>query len=206
MVMANQDTTASAKSRAQRIRALNEINEVCSAYFHLIRPTNIAQDVPDILRSASSAISALTNRPLITPKGALKDTTGDTQAPEAAIEAHKQAFLAQSRAYYIGLYKLQERLKAEVEHLVTAGLIPSEISKEEERRQKQWEQEHGVAYNGGLGALDVGWLNSRAGGRGVEVGWERELVGEIKGKLETVAKATESHASQLGAGTNGVEG
>ena len=53
--------------------------------------------------------------------------------------------------------------------------------------------------NGGLGDLDVGWLNSRA--KDVGAGKERELVKELRELLEYYKKEKES-ATEIKAGGN----
>ncbi|KAI9678529.1 MAG: hypothetical protein M1822_007472 [Bathelium mastoideum] len=69
---------------------------------------------------------------------------------------------------------------------VSAGIV-GQRSREEEGRERE-----APVTNGGLGNLDVGWLNSR--GKGWERGKEAELMEEAKGLLEELVGRTEEKA------------
>lgn len=68
----------------------------------------------------------------------------------------------------------------EVEALEKAGVIPARVEKVEQARGRA------EVKNGGLGELDVGWLNART--RDVGVGKAGELVAEARRRLEERVK------------------
>ena len=166
-------------SPADRIRELSAINA----------------DVAAMLQSAGQAINSLTNRPL---KAAEEDE--DTQMTDdgkaATLEERKEVFAEHTKAYYTGLQAVIARLRRQAHALEEAGIISSEApALSSASQQKQVTSvsgsQRGQAVpaqdperitNGGLGNLDVGWLNSRGNKVGAEK--EGELVDEAKRLLE----------------------
>ncbi|KAF1984140.1 hypothetical protein K402DRAFT_406355 [Aulographum hederae CBS 113979] len=176
-------------SRSERIHTLNTINE----------------DIPALLAAASAAISTLTNRPSIPPrekappKEDLTDLTGGPvdefsstpPLPDSqALRSRKLAFLQHSHSFWTITSSVAERLLAEATLLEEAGLAapPSTRALDEERRAREREQK---IRNGGMGDMDVGYLNSRAGNAGMSVEKEGEVLREIGGLLEKALERKE---------------
>lgn len=165
---------------AERIRELSDINN----------------DVAAMLNSAGQAINALTNRPVTTSDGdaPMTDNASDS------IEAHKEAFIENSKAYFTSIQSVFARLRRQAYALEEAGIVEGEESKlgtaiprsttrvaEVDQRGMPGgapKQETDRITNGGLGKFDVGWLNSRGNKVGEEK--EAELVQEAKELLEDV--------------------
>lgn len=171
---------------ADRIRELSAING----------------DVAAMLESAGQAINSLTNRPL--NQGAEQD--GDTQMTDSTkcvtLEERKEAFKKHTTAYYTGLQAIVARLRRQAYALEEAGIIAAEAPALQQRQTapaaSPQRGQAGAApaheaeriTNGGLGNLDVGWLNSRGNKVGVEK--ENELVEDAKKLLEeALAKRSE---------------
>ncbi|EKG10804.1 Casein kinase substrate phosphoprotein PP28 [Macrophomina phaseolina MS6] len=155
---------------AEHIQELSKIKEPTSAN-NLFR----TQDVPKLLAAAGNAINALTNRPL--PSTLADDATASSTDP---LEARKQAYSTHTQTYFSCIRQIQENLMREVEALEKAGVIPARVEKVEQARGRA------EVKNGGLGELDVGWLNART--RDVGVGKAGELVAEARRRLEERVK------------------
>ena len=160
----------------------------------------IDAEVAAMLQSAGRAIDSLTNRPLKT----ITDGNDDTQMAESDIQAslddRKAAFKQHTEAYYIGLQSVTAQLKRQAYALEEAAIIASEapaLTVSSQQRQAAQTGNAGRAQpatggvqeveritNGGLGNLDVGWLNSRGNKVGAEK--ENELIKEAKMFLDDV--------------------
>jgi hypothetical protein len=103
---------------------------------------------------------------------ALSSASGD-EPQGSGVDARKEAFLAHVRDYFSTLKGLEKALEKQTIALEDAGIIPAE-------REQQF-VESGIA-NGGLGNLDVAWLNSRR--RDVGLGKEQELRAEANTWLD----------------------
>lgn len=174
-------------SAADRIRELSAINA----------------EVATLLQLAGQAINSLTNRPL--EKSTEDDDDEDTKMTEddalTSIDDRKAAFSQHTEAYYTTLQSLTARLRRQAYALEEAGIISSEApglsSSSQQQRQNapaagpgRTQAGEGTSSdseritNGGMGNLDVGWLNSRGNKVGVEK--EGELIGEARKMLEEV--------------------
>ncbi|TKA27960.1 hypothetical protein B0A50_04026 [Salinomyces thailandicus] len=143
-------------SPASRIRDLSSINE----------------DLTAILQYASAAIHALSPNP---------DPT-NTEAPPPNLDARKSDFETQSRHMFTALQSGTARLRRQVYALEEAGVITAQANMAAATgSQQQGEAEKLV--NGGLGGLDVGWLNSR----GNRVGGVKE--GELIEEAQDLARS-----------------
>lgn len=191
-------------SPADRVRELSAINA----------------EVPAMLSSAGNAISALTNSPL---PSASSDgdvsMNGDAHNP-ASVAEHKEAFTKNATAYFTHLQAIVARLRRQAYALEEAGIIAadaptlSNTSSIEQTQaipagqgagirrgapvapgmpQRQAQEEPERVTNGGLGNLDVGWLNSRANRVGKEK--EAELIAEARKMLEDVVEKESSNGS-----------
>lgn len=137
----------------------------------------ISAHVPGMLESAGKALNALTNSPL--------SKSGDGEAMEiengsisATVDRRKAAFEEHTKAYYTSLQAVVARLRRQAYALEEAGIIDPDKPDKTSGSAKETER----IMNGGLGNLDVGWLNSRGNKAGAEK--ENELVEEAKKLLE----------------------
>ena len=159
-------------SPASRIRELSAINA----------------DIPSMLEAAGKAVSALTNKPLIKSDGGDMDVDVEEGGKAATVEERKEVFAEQTKAYYTTLQAIVARLKRQAYALEEAGIIPAEAHTTLSSSAQNGQAGPAVAKeperitNGGLGNLDVGWLNSRGNKVGAEK--ESELVEEGNKLLE----------------------
>ncbi|KAK5691275.1 hypothetical protein LTR17_025722 [Elasticomyces elasticus] len=161
--MASQEITP-----ADRIRELNDISS----------------GVAEMLRHMGQAISALAPNP---------DEGGESMA------ARKATFDEHSKAAYTGVQAFQAKMRRQAYALEEAGIIAAEapvirVKSNQPQAQGPAAGRGGPAAagaqvveaervtNGGLGNLDVGWLNSR--GNKVVVEMESELLQEAKELLQ----------------------
>lgn len=154
----------------------------------------IDKDVTLILRSAGLAIQALTN-----PTNAAKD------ADPQSIESTKQAFEARSREFLHRAQAVEARLRRNVYALEEAGIIAAEQGVLDRAPAGTTGLAAGNAgasvmpiTNGGLGNLDIGWLNSRKDGVGMRK--EAELWGEARVQLERMQRAEKEDDMQTEGG------
>ena len=176
---------------ADRIRELSTINA----------------DVATMLQSAGQAINSLTNKPLNKSADGDEDTEMAEEGKVATLDDRKEAFAEHTRAYYTGLQTVVARLRRQAYALEEAGIIAAEapsLSAGAQQRQRSPTaargggqsaavpfQEGDRITNGGLGNLDVGWLNSRGNKVGAEK--EAELVEEAKELLEDTLAQERGH-------------
>lgn len=169
-------------SAADRIRELSSINA----------------EVATMLQSAGQAINSLTSRPLETPAERDEDTAMTESDDQTTIDDRKAAFTNHAEAYYTSLQSLTARLRRQAYALEEAGIVSAEapgLPSSSQQRQNAPvvgsgrpqsgvvpSQEPERVTNGGLGNLDVGWLNSRGNKVGVEK--ENELIREARKLLE----------------------
>ncbi|KAL1636343.1 hypothetical protein SLS58_009836 [Diplodia intermedia] len=153
---------------------------------HIQELSKIKEDVPKLLTAASHAINALTNRPL-----ASDSSTAEPSSTSDPLDARKEAYQTHTRTYFTLVREISNNLSREIGALEEAGVIPAKAEKIEQAQQQQQQQQQqqreggagGVEVkNGGLGELDVGWLNART--RDVGVGKAGELVSEARRRLE----------------------
>lgn len=173
-------------TKGGRIRELNSINA----------------DIPAMLQSAGQAINALTNRSLILPE------EGDENVQMAddtavGVEERKEAFGDATREYYTYLQAIVVRLKRQVYALEEAGIIAEHKPTAADAASKvavDTATGGGVPdkggpkagtriWNGGLGDLDVGWMNSRTNKVGAEK--EHELMEEARQLVQDELKRRE---------------
>ncbi|KAI9707476.1 MAG: hypothetical protein M1836_000437 [Candelina mexicana] len=166
----------------------------------------IDKDVVNLLRSAGSAVKALTNG------GALPT---ETVEQPAGIETHKANFRASAADYFTLLSSIDVRLRRQVYALEEADIISAETSKDSQislplpaafaaigggtagATTSQTASEKAAGADGSLGTLDVGWLNSRSDSVGKEMEaetWEkaRSFVQGMRGlSTETISAVQE---------------
>lgn len=180
-------------SPADRIRDLSLIND----------------EVAAILQSAGQAINSLTDRPLKREAAGDKDTHMEDEGGLACLQDRKDAFTEHTQAYYTHLQAVVARLRRHAYALEEAGIITAEappigLSEQQKQAAAQQAQKRGPVAavaeperitNGGLGNLDVGWLNSRGNKVGAEK--ENELIGEVKNLLEESLAPTEDSGDAM---------
>ncbi|KAF4556287.1 Hypothetical protein D9617_1g081630 [Elsinoe fawcettii] len=153
----------------------------------------IASDVPTLLSSSSAALAALAgdvSTPPLSPKGIPSPDPNDS----AALAEAKQAFTTNAKLYFTTLQSVMARLRRQVYALEEAGIIAAEApvlasSAPQDRSRAPAGgkvQEEEKLINGGLGGLDVAWLNSRVGKGGLEK--EAEVLEEAKRLVEEALK------------------
>jgi hypothetical protein len=159
-------------SHADRIRELSAINA----------------DIPAMLEAAAKAINALTNRPLTKSGDDSNDIEMEDGEGSITSEQRKEVFTEHTKAYYSTLQAIVARLRRQTYALEEAGIIaaeaPNTLVSGAHRGQASAApaKESEKITNGGLGNLDIGWLNSRGNKVGAEK--ENELVEEAKKLLE----------------------
>ncbi|TVY60907.1 hypothetical protein LSUE1_G008147, partial [Lachnellula suecica] len=135
-------------TKAERIQQLNDIDK----------------SITQLLQSAGLALKTLT----------------DTQS---APSQRRTAFQDSSETYLKTLQKVDIGLKRQIWGLEEAGIIPADKAKGKEKegkdlfaaggKKQDGKVVEGVVAEGGMGKLDIGWLNSRSGR--VERDMEAEL-------------------------------
>lgn len=139
-----------------------------------------------MIKSAGLAVSALTNKP-VDPSTA---SSGDP------VEDRKTAFKAHSTEYFTLAKRIKSAMESESGSLQDENLIPL---KRPARIAAAGEEE---ITNGGLGSLDIGWLNSR--GDVVGRRKEAEMWAEVRSMLERRDEnASATDTSMTGQDTNG---
>lgn len=192
-------------SSSDRIRELSAINA----------------DVPALLSSAGGAINALTGKAQAKAtnghtNGDIDMSDGDAPA-EGSLASHKEDFTKHTTAYFTHLQSIMARLRRQAYALEEAGIIAAEAptlsttsSTEPAQRampgqgpgarrgppgiggaSRQATEEAERITNGGLGNLDVGYLNSRGNRVGTEK--EAELIAEAREMLEDRIKGQQAH-------------
>ncbi|KAI9724882.1 MAG: hypothetical protein M1812_000158 [Candelaria pacifica] len=162
----------------------------------------VDRDVVNLLRSAGSAVKALTN------EGALSTETFEQPA---GIETHKAKFRASAADYFALLSSIDVRLRRQIYALEEADIISTETPKDSQTSlavpaafaalgggaasatPSQTASEKATSAVGGLGSLDVGWLNSRSDTVGKEM--EAEIWEKAKNFLQIMQDAPVEHVS-----------
>ncbi|KAL8708218.1 MAG: hypothetical protein Q9220_006888 [cf. Caloplaca sp. 1 TL-2023] len=177
-------TAKAEPSAAERIAQLNELD----------------RDVAKLLRSAGLAIQTLTPAK---PNGNGYQDVQDSQ--DLSIEGRKADFVATSSQYFSLLSSIDVRLRRQIAALEDADIIPAEAAMRERTANpdpstgpmtisnaslsRQGMGGKDAVLNGGLGNLDVGWLNSR--NNNVEKETEAELWEEAHRMVQAELKARE---------------
>ncbi|KAK3046671.1 hypothetical protein LTR09_011885 [Extremus antarcticus] len=157
--------------------------------------STVEAEVTEMLQSAGQAINSLTHRSLSTDNS---DTRMETGSDTVTLEERRAAFAENTQGFYTHLQAVVARLRRQAYALEEAGIIALEApTLAGSSQQKQSMSGQGVQRgqgtaasvqeteritNGGLGNLDVGWLNSR--GNKVATEKESELIEEAKQLLE----------------------
>lgn len=173
------DAMAQAVTAADRIRELNNINE----------------DVSSMLKAAGLAINTLTGRD---PPSQAGDDAEMTDASAATSKSSSETFETHVTEYYTKLQAVIARLRRQAYALEEAGIISVEATALTSSGATAAPRNDAMASrgaspvvtsteparltNGGLGNLDIGWLNSR--GNKVATEKEHEIMIEAKELLQ----------------------
>ncbi|KAL8952732.1 MAG: hypothetical protein Q9222_001381 [Ikaeria aurantiellina] len=177
-------TAKAEPSASERIAQLNELDK----------------DVAKLLHSAGLAIKTLTPAQLEGDEGQNIQTS--------SIEQRKASFVATSSQYFSLLSSIDVRLRRHIAALEDADIIPAEAATRDRTinsdpstgstttsnlpLSRQGMGNRDAVLNGGLGNLDVGWLNSR--NNNVEKEMEAELWEEAHKMVRNELKARENLA------------
>ncbi|KAI4158895.1 MAG: hypothetical protein L6R39_000454 [Caloplaca ligustica] len=131
-----------------------------SAAERIAQLNSVDKDVAKLLHYAGNAIKTLTVH--------APESEGSQGNHAQDIEQRKAGFAAASSEYFTLLASIDVRLRRHITDLEIAGILPSEAVTQD-FRPTQIEQNHqkppinpkNTVTNGGLGNLDIGWLNSR---------------------------------------------
>ncbi|KAF6230231.1 hypothetical protein HO133_004571 [Letharia lupina] len=140
---------------------------------------NIDKDVAKLLQSAGLAVKALTKPMAIAPAESLS-------SQPVPIEQQRESFTAATSQYFTLLSLVDVNLRRQIYALEEAGVLPAEaVTKEpptsmavplaaqanppNASSSRTAGGNKGVITGGGLGNLDVGWLNSRNDNVGKEM-------------------------------------
>ncbi|KAL8694988.1 MAG: hypothetical protein Q9218_000460 [Villophora microphyllina] len=138
-----------------------------SAVERIAQLNDIDRDVAKLLHSAGLAIKTLTSSALE------EDEKPDTS--DQSIAKRKERFAAASSQYFSLLSSVDVRLRRQISALEQAEILPSEVTAKESQTSSDATSMHisggslprtvgsskDTTTNGGLGNLDVSWLNSR---------------------------------------------
>lgn len=131
-----------------------------------------------LLQSASLAVKALAS-----PKAESAEALD--QSP--SLERQKESFTAAASQYFTLLSSIDARLRRQISALEEAEIIPAEVTTRESQSSLLVPGTNTDAITGGgLGSLDVGWLNSRNDHVGKEK--EAELWEEAQKMVEKLEK------------------
>lgn len=130
------------------------------------------QDVVKLLKSAGLAVKALTKT--------ISTSSGESPNQPVSLEHQKESFTAATSSYFALVSSLDVRLRRQIYALEEADILPAEASSKESQRTSAvlWGASataggsnappsrltgsgKGAITGGGLGSLDLGWLNSR---------------------------------------------
>ncbi|KAL8923341.1 MAG: hypothetical protein Q9172_003182 [Xanthocarpia lactea] len=156
---------------------------------------DIDRDVARLLESAGLAINTLIC--------AESDAEGNRNTQSQSIEQRKQSFATASSHYFSLLSSIDIRLRRHISALEDAEIVPSEktakgsqsstdaptvtVSTSNSLLPRQAATSRDVITNGGLGNLDIGWLNSRNNNVGKAM--EAELWKEAHELIEKTLEA-----------------
>ena len=140
----------------------------------------------------------------------------DERLEMAAFTDRKEAFKTAASQYFHTLSSLDVRLRHEINALKEADILPSEskyrdtaisnsqasipnITAMQQGANRQGIPRRGVITGGGLGSLDIGWLNSRNNNVGKEM--EAELWEEAQRRVEKLIPPTTTADGEIDVGS-----
>ncbi|KAF2787298.1 hypothetical protein K505DRAFT_316962 [Melanomma pulvis-pyrius CBS 109.77] len=153
---------------------------------HIRDLSSVNEKIPDILRTSATAISQLTTRPVIPDPSSSLPRDIDTPT-------NRKLILQQcSQDLFTSVGEISAALHAQITDLHEAKVIPATqiryippTTRPGQQPVETPRDSEMTVTNGGLGDLDVGILNARAGVRQAGGG---EVLDRVRGILETLAK------------------
>lgn len=148
-------------TKAERIQQLNDIDK----------------SITELLKSAGLALKAL---------------SASQYTPETPIDDRKQAFQSASESYFSTLQSLDVGLRRQILGLEESDILPADKAKKDKLVNefgKTGPEAQSTLADGGMGKLDIGWLNSRSGRVG------RDMEAELWEKARTFLEGLEKGAS-----------
>jgi hypothetical protein len=177
------------------------------------------QDIVKLLRSAGLAVKALTRT--------MSTTSGDSSSHVVSVKQQKESFAGATSSYFALVSSLDVRLRRQIYALEEADILRAETSSKESMNdpsvpwgasvtaggsngpppRSTWSGRASIT-GGGLGSLDVGWLNSRndsvAKGKETELWYQAQQfiqdfeegkASKVEGKEENSAamQSTQTH-------------
>ncbi|KAL9635174.1 MAG: hypothetical protein Q9204_002711 [Flavoplaca sp. TL-2023a] len=174
-----------------------------SATERITQLSDVDRDVAELLRSAGMAIKTLTC--------AEPDADELDNSQSNSIEERQQRFTTASSRYFSLLSSIDVRLRRHISALEDAGILPSETIATETQSSRDVSTTNtsisnnlllrpgasarDAITNGGIGNLDVGWLNSR--NNNVERKMEANLWKEAHELIDTILEAKDSGSAAL---------
>ncbi|KAL8892344.1 MAG: hypothetical protein Q9215_000743 [Flavoplaca cf. flavocitrina] len=174
-----------------------------SATERITQLSDVDRDVAELLRSAGMAIKTLTC--------AEPDADELENSQSNSIEERQQRFTTASSRYFSLLSSIDVRLRRHISALEDAGILPSETIATETQSSRDVSTTNtsmsnnlvlrpgasarDAITNGGIGNLDVGWLNSR--NNNVERKMEANLWKEAHESIDTILEAKDSGNAAL---------
>ncbi|KAL8844883.1 MAG: hypothetical protein Q9205_000155 [Flavoplaca limonia] len=174
-----------------------------SATERITQLSDVDRDVAELLRSAGMAIKTLTC--------AEPDADELENSQSNSIEERQQRFTTASSRYFSLLSSIDVRLRRHISALEDAGILPSETIATETQSSRDVSTTNtsmsnnlvlrpgasarDAITNGGIGNLDVGWLNSR--NNNVERKMEANLWKEAHELIDTILEAKDSGNAAL---------
>ena len=135
------------------------------------------QNVVKLLRSAGLAVKALANQ------------SSESSSDVSDINSKKEAFTSATAQYFSLLSSVDVNLRRQIYALEEANIIPADAAQKESAPApslsvpgSQQTKEKPAAESGGLGSLDVGWLNSR------NDKVDKEMEAELWAKMHSLLK------------------
>jgi hypothetical protein len=140
------------------------------------------QSITELLKSAGLALKAL---------------SASQYTPDTPIDDRKQAFQSASESYFSTLQSLDVGLRRQILGLEEADILPTDKGKKEKQVNEFGQTgpaPEATIADGGMGKLDIGWLNSRSGRVGRDM--EAELWEKARTFLEGLEKEKSNGAGQ----------
>ncbi|KAF2704253.1 hypothetical protein K504DRAFT_462825 [Pleomassaria siparia CBS 279.74] len=160
---------------------------------HIRDLSKLNETIPTLLRTSATAISQLTTRPIVPPRP-LSDP--DSALPPDTPETRKDVLLQCTIDLFTFISTTSSALNEQIADLQAASVIPATqirvapipITRPGQQADERPRDPESTVTNGGLGDLDVGILNARAGVR--QAGGE-EVLDRVKGILEELVRERE---------------
>ncbi|KAF2201323.1 hypothetical protein GQ43DRAFT_480814 [Delitschia confertaspora ATCC 74209] len=148
---------------------------------HIRELSSVSEKIPSVLKHAALGISALTNSPLI---------PSSSPTPIDSTHLRKQMLQSAAQNAMRLIDQIDATIHAQVNALADLYIIPSTSKEAKEETThgsgpQAKKDPQAAVTNNGLGNLDIGYLNSRAGS--MQEAMDKELLARVNGILEELA-------------------